>query len=315
MLLKNNNKGFSFLEIIIGTIVLLIGISGVMGLVFWGRLVLKHSENKTAAMNVAYSKMEEYLAKSYSRIGTADGATNKDNYNVYTVSSGSEGLIFQESGTTPNSIDWNVNVTQRYEGLNAAPIAGNSIINIPYKQIEVDAYYREENPVEQNTYIRKAVRLVNVVPYPYMHAQEKSLGPNSSAKVSQIYATVGSGNADNLLQLEVDYETPKEVMIMYNIALRIDNGTNLNSSSGVATLFTGCFIDNAAVPLAVETRTPIVTQPLINNVVAYTVNSSNPTRYFKPGKHTIVIKWKKDTSAGVISLRNANLIVIATEKK
>ena len=323
--LDRRERGFSFLEIIIGTLVMIVGISAVMAMVLWGRQVLKQSENKAAAMNVAFSKMEEYLAKSYSRLGTLEGRSpdaDPDTIEQIDLMPGTEGVIFKEAATTESGFDWQVEVSLRYEGNDERlpdPPAGHAYTVIPYKQIEVRVFYREESPMRQGLLRDKSVRLVNFVPYPFLHARQVVLGPDRTAVVpANAYGSIRSDDTDKLkitdgLKITLDYETPKDVLIIYNIALRIDDAAGLVNEIGgaVPTIFTGCFVDDQpGDPAPVETRTPIFSQPLISNAVALTEERS-----LTPGEHTIEIKWYKDTTAGRISLRNANLIIIATEKK
>jgi len=92
---------------------------------------------------------------------------------------------------------------------------------------------------------------------------------------------------------------------MYNIAIHIDNDTGITSAD---TIYTGCFLDGKTEAEGTETRTPISMQPFISNVVALSGVSADRN-------HTIQIKWKKDTAAGNIRLKEANLVIVSTEKQ
>ncbi|MDD5348194.1 MAG: type II secretion system protein [Candidatus Omnitrophica bacterium] len=335
----HRQSGFTFLEILVGTIILMIGIASIIALVLWGRLVLKQSENKAAAMNVAFSKMEEYLAKSYSRIGTRQGASPdaiEASINVIPRPQGEEGQIFSERGPDRESnIDWEVNVYQDYEGNDEkfpspkdVP-AGHVVVTIPYKRIEVIARYQEESPGQQRgIFHQRAVRLVSIVPYPVLHAISKEVGANSALVVP----ASNNYNGPNSTVLEMDlgalkprenpsdppvslaYETPKEILIIYNIAIKIDDFKDLiDDNPGLYTIFTSCFLDNETEPMPVETRTPILSQPLISNVTALTGARALKVQ---SGKYKLRLKWRKDPNAkGKISLRSANIIVIAFEEQ
>ncbi|MCX7927530.1 MAG: type II secretion system GspH family protein [Candidatus Omnitrophica bacterium] len=340
-----NKTGFTLLEIIVGTIVLLIGITCVSALILWARLVLRVSENKAKAMNVAFSKMEEYLAKSYSRIGTLDGKSpdaDPNSIEKYSLGWLKEGLLFREKSldTDKNPISWQVNVYQEYEGDNeklpnpsSAP-QEHKIIPIPYKKIEVIARYQEENPARQGTFFEKAVRLLAVVPYPALHAMHKERSQDKNVLAPYLKSPPTAQNHPEATLFSIDlgtvlvsetqypssikaYETPKELLIIYNIGIKVENlgelFSNPSVNPGVYTLYTACYVDDKG-PLPVVTRTPLLSQPLVNNVVALTGKDSLTVP--QDGKpHKLQIKWWKDTDQGKISLRSANVIILAFEEQ
>ena len=83
-----------------------------------------------------------------------------------------------------------------------------------------------------------------------------------------------------------------------------DDGDLISSD----TIYTACYLDDAQ--QGIVTRTPILTQPSFNNVVVLKDVAS--------GAHEIDVRWKKkvkETDAGNITLKEANLIIVATESE
>lgn len=179
-----------------------------------------------------------------------------------------------------NGINWEVSIENSGEG------------DIPYKQITVIVSYKVNNVREED--IDRYVRIKGIKPYPYVHTE--MLYTDSSQTVTTAYADITT------LTKEVDYEIEKDILVIYNIALDIESSAGIDP---IDTIYTACFIDG--VRKDIETRTPILSQPLINNVLA--INDVSK------GEHTISIRWYKDTSEGLINLKEANLAFIATESR
>lgn len=270
-------RGFTFLEVLIALILIVIGISAAVAAVSTGRFFLKQAENKARAMRAALVGMEKYLAKSYSDLTPGENLDSSE------------------------TIKLQVNVTQRYEGSARA---------IPYKQIEALAFYNETDKTG-NIY-QKIIRLTNIVPYPFIHAASVWISRDQAGDSEARYSS-NPGNfagaqvvgEDVKLALNLNYEVPKELLVIYNVATNVQDATGINSTD---TIYTGCFVDDVG-PKPVVSRTPIITQPLINNVVALTEGDA-----LSPGNHTIAIKWCKDTAQGTILLREADLTVVAIEE-
>ncbi len=272
-------KGFTLLEVLVALVLIVIGISAAVAAVSTGKFFLKQAENKAEAMRAVLVKMEEYLAKSYSDLepgGPLRGTLGK--------------------------ITWQVNVTQKYEGTEP-PI-------IPYKHLESIAFYNETDKAG-NIY-QKNVRLENIVAYPFIHTASTWISRDLAGSSEVPY----SPNSDNFvgaktigdkvtLKVNLKYEVAKEFLIIYNVAIVAEDATGIGAMD---TVLTGCFMDNFG-PKPVVTRTPIITQPLISNVIALTGSDA-----LSPGEHTIEIRWCKDTTHGRIMLREANLMVVAVEK-
>ncbi len=269
--------GFTLLEALIALVLIVIGISAALAAISTGKFFLKQAENKAQAMRVALIKMEEYLARSYSNL-PAGGPTT--------------GNLEQ--------IAWLVNITQQYEG---------DVNAIPYKHLESIAFYNETD--KSGNIYQKNVRLENIVPYPFIHTASVWISRdqvgNSKVPLGNPANFVGAEVIGDTVKLRVNlnYEVAKELLIIYNVAIVIENAAGIGA---IDTVLTGCFLDNKG-PKPVVTRTPIITQPLISNVVALTGNDA-----LSSGPHTVEIRWCKDTAAGTIKLREANLMVVAVEK-
>ena len=99
-------------------------------------------------------------------------------------------------------------------------------------------------------------------------------------------------------------------MVIYNIAIEVEDSTGIAVDD---TILTSCFLDGRQ--QLIETRTPIVTQPLINNLIEV---DAKPNGVTADKSHRIEIKWYKITnlpSAGTITLKKANVIIVAFEAK
>ncbi|MCK9594098.1 MAG: prepilin-type N-terminal cleavage/methylation domain-containing protein [Candidatus Omnitrophica bacterium] len=263
--MRTRKKGFTILEVVVSLVLLAIGFQGFISLAYWGKFLFKQTDTYSKVMSVGLLKMEETLAKSY--------------YDLTTNSSG-----------VYNGIYWNINISDKKEGV------------IPYKLIEVKtANGDSSNPK------RIEGRLENVVPYPYIHSFSQTIVDDgltfvpAGAPLSSPAASSFSSIGGQRLFLSVNFEVPKNIMILYNISVEQEDIAGVLAND---TIYTECFIDN--IPKPVMTRTPIWTQPLISNVLG--IDS------ILPGRHTIEVRWCKDTTSGILKLRDANLIVLAFEK-
>lgn len=286
--------GFTLLEVVVSASLIAIGIGVLVRLVSVGRFFLLRAENKSRAMSVALVKMEEYLAKSYTGLEkTASPVSGSD---------------------AENKVDWTVNIRKKYEG--SSRQAGQ--IPIPYQIIEVTAAYKETDTGGQSE--TRTVRLENIVPYPFLHVQTEEIigGASITVPFNSFQRIPG-------LEARFNYEVPKKFLVIYNIAIRVDNPPSALDAGD--TIYTACFLrlptGELKGPLPVETRTPIISQPLINNAVGLAERKTGltfggsvdfPLLPLPAGQnYTIEIRWYKDTDKGDISLRQANLTVIAME--
>jgi len=268
---KNILPGFTLMEVIVSVVLMGIGIWAMTGGYIGGRLFLKQEEDKSRAMSVASVKMEEYLAKAFSGLAEGENAGS---------SSFPDGFV----------VDWKVEVTDALEG--SQPLEG-----IPYKYINVTASYKERKALGSPE-IKNEVRLTNIVPYPYIHIKSIRVAPlNNAPEVPFDTSATITGTS-----LVIDYAVGKDLMIFYNVAIKIKNSSGIQP---IDTIYTECYLDG--VKKDIVTRTPIMTQPLISNVVG--IND------VAKGSHTVELKWHKDTAAGRIALKEANMIITACEHR
>ena len=271
---KSYRKGFSLIDVLVSMILIGIGAVGVYSVFIAGRTFLSRAEIKSEAMSVAFSQMEKYLTRSY--LDLVEGEYF-----------GTEGLV-----------DWQVKIEKKDEG----PCTGVEKC-IPYKEISVLATYPEKKITGNIEY--KRITLMNITPYPYIHIEDEYIGDTGQL--------VGSGSYKKIdgLEMELSYPVNKDIMVVYNIAINVEDSSNIEADD---TILTACFLNNTQ--RLIETRTPIVTQPLINNIIEIDSDDKGVTGGNKVNK--IEIRWYKKTNvagAGAISLRRANLIVVAFESK
>ncbi len=275
-------KTFTLLEIVVSLIIIAIGLTAVGVTFIGGKFILKEAENKSRAISIATVKMEEYLSKTFSGLGGIETPT----LTYIGTDSGKEGDI---------PVDWKVDISTQWE------VNKKLSISVPYKVIEVNTFYNEESPNNQK--IRKNVKLINIIPYPYMHIQSLHIESGSGGQaVPPTYFDDISG-----LKIEFNYPVFKDIMVVYDVAIYIENSTNITPTD---TIYTGCYLDNEKNNRGTQTRTPISMQPFISNAISIDNVS--------PGPHSLSIKWMKDTqvrNAGTIKLKEANLIIISTEKQ
>lgn len=269
--------GFTLIEILVSVILIGIGLCAMTAGYIGGRFFLKQAENKSKAMSVASVKMEEYLAKSYSDLAVGE---------------------YSGSDTFPDgmAVNWTATVTQMWEGDDPLTSAKEGV---PYKYLTIIASYREKNMAEQ--FDEKEARLTNIKPYPYIHSESKSYIPET-----EIVAATTPASIDGL-QLDFDYSVNKDLIISYNIALKVNDATGIRAAH---TIYTNCNLTTGTTETMypIQTRTPILTQPLINNIVG--VND------LPKGPHTIKIYWNKEAGVGgVVTLKEANVVVMAFEHK
>jgi type II secretory pathway pseudopilin PulG len=124
-------RSFTVLEVLISVIIIGIGVSAVVAVFLGGRFILKQAENKSRAMAVLATKMEEYLTKSFAGLG---GLTTLQ-----------ETFSGVDSGSLPNDlpVDWKVNISTPWEE------NSSHSRRIPYKLVEVTASYNDEGANNQ----------------------------------------------------------------------------------------------------------------------------------------------------------------------
>ncbi|MDD2702440.1 MAG: hypothetical protein PHC33_00285 [Candidatus Omnitrophica bacterium] len=262
------------MEIVISLILLGIGVLAVGQGYKAGRVFLRQSDNRSYAIGVANQKIEEYLAKTYEALVVEDSPFR--------------GSISLKDERVFN---WEVTVEKRWEGTDDPDTDERE--GIPYKFITVICSYQDRNlagRIEENE-----VRMVNIVPYPAVHTEMAKVIPRNEVPCRQTASTI--------MTLPFKYETDKNLMIVYNITIKI---LDANDIGPLDTIFTECTLDGGVKDIV--TRTPILMQPLISNALGVqNVKRDTP--------HVIEVRWYKDAAAGNIILKEANIVILATERK
>jgi len=270
---KKGAAGFVLLEILVSLVIAILIFSGVLLSVNSCLVFLKRSENKSRAMSVTVTTLDRYLSKSYSALvpGTATG---RETFGENTV------------------FNWQAVVSEEGEGPAAT--------RVPYKKIVVVTSYTEEGA--NGAIIPKQIRLSNIVPYPFIHTQVLHEMPADIVAPVVPSGTLAAPRYATLKTLQVNYSVAKDMMIIYNVAIKNTSVTGLQE---VDTILTRCLLDGVYQPI--ETRTPIISQLLISNVVG--ING------VRAGPHTIELQWFKDTAQGRTILKEINVIAVACEHK
>jgi len=283
---ENRRLGFTLIEVLISLVLLGLGLTVSSRVFVAGKYFIKESENKTRAMEIASVHMNEYLTKSFDELNLGDSRT--------------------VGGFTS---------TATINPLTMSPPAGHltKVNTVPYKSIEVICSYKEQNI--NGVVVDKSVRLLNMVVYPYMHLY--SLATSPATAEARCYGTPCTTNANiaqaytNATIIELPFETivQSDLLIFYNISMNITNSAGIGASD---LILTKCFItsESSGSPVGydIQTGTPIMTQPTINN----TVSVSNLPK----GKHKLKIVWFADHKygAGAIMGKKANVVIFQIEK-
>jgi hypothetical protein len=259
--------------------------------------MLKKAEHKSRAMSISHVKMQEYLAKSFDQL-----TENK---------SGDDAAISQQFRDTQDNtyFNWTVNITEGLEG----------VAQIPFKNITVQTLYSERNPRNESV-SNTTVRLSNVATYPLVHILSDGRKYTGAAMTlydapkttTEYYEGMEDDeyNWDNITGntsgvLGFNYRVPKDAIIMYNLAISYDTAHQPSSSE---TVYTRCTLDGRSTPpLGIITRTPIMTQVFINNILEI--------ENIPAGHHTINVEWCHDSENTTVWLRAYDVTVLAVERK
>ncbi|MFO8052369.1 MAG: prepilin-type N-terminal cleavage/methylation domain-containing protein [Candidatus Omnitrophota bacterium] len=260
-------KSFSLLELIVASVLIGIGIAGVAGVLTSGLYFLKRAENKARAMSLAYRKKESLMTKSYETLTIGKDSGKEDRYR------------------------WTTEVREFDEG------------GIPWKKVEVEVNYPETTMGSGQDQATKKVFLTNLSVYPYVHSETQVIdsicNTGSCVVANGVKKVIGSSSRQ--LSIDIDYPVDKQILVSYNIVLGYED---VGGVDPVDLILTQTFLDDYS--KSVETGTPILTQPVINNVVNIGSVSAGP--------HRIDIRWEKNTSDGNIYIKKADMIIIAYEE-
>jgi prepilin-type N-terminal cleavage/methylation domain-containing protein len=291
-----NKKGLSLIEILVALIIIGIIAACVSAAIISGYSMLKKAEHKSRAMSITNVKLQEYLAKSFDELGGSE--------------SGDDAKISKQFEDTQDNalFNWTVNVTEGTEG----------VARIPYKNITVETLYRERDPRNQIV-SNRTIRLSNIATYPLVHISsngDKFIGAKMTlykAPVTKLHFDDPSGNfaykwrniTDNKGVLDFNYSVSKDIIVMYNLAISYNSSIHLEPFE---TVFTRCILDgNSAKKHGIITRTPVMTQIFINNILEI----ANVAR----GRHTLNIEWCHEAINTTVWLRAYDVTVLAVENK
>ncbi|MDD5774314.1 MAG: prepilin-type N-terminal cleavage/methylation domain-containing protein [Candidatus Omnitrophica bacterium] len=276
-----NSKGLSLIEILVVLVITGLIAACVSAAVIGGYYMLKQAEHKSRAMSITHVKLQEYLAKSFDSLGP--------NQTI----SGDEGNISQAFVQSQDNtfFNWTVRIVNDTIGV---------INKVPYKNVTVETEYTEVNPQGKEVSSR-TIRLSNLVPYPLIHIQstrdtfgitefDRYRAPRTDVPYERI-TTPGQYNWGSILGatlniLDFNYAVPKDLIIMYNLAICYDTD---HSPGPTQTVLTRCKIDGGQTE-GIITRTPIRSQVFINNILQ--------VENVPAGKHSIQIDWCQEADPG-----------------
>lgn len=274
-MVKTKRRSFTLIEVLVSSMIILVGAAFLLAGVVSSRIFLKKAENRESAVRAADTVMQKFLTRHYEKLDCSN-------------------LTCSGKESTGNlSVDWNVNIQEKSF---SNPTSGQSV---PYKEITLTAAYQED--LGRKGSHTKRIIFKNIVPYSYIHVDSKGLSEDGSAEVpADTYADIPGAT------ITVRYRRDKDILFSYNITLNIEDYTGIED---LHTIYTRVVISpsGALPPYSLETRTPIKTQPFISNVVTFSPIERNKD-------YTFTVQWYKDVDSGKITLRDANIMVVAIER-
>ena len=294
--------GFTFLEVMVSALLIMVGLGALGVMVVAGKRFLRQAEYRSQAMSLATSKIAEFSARGY--------AVLKDT------------TVSNQTG----SYNWTASVDTR-NAINTR--------TIPYKDIEVVVSYQEEDG--SGGLDTKHIRLTNIVPYPTAHTKLEKINdglgdevPFANQTVSSIlpnYKTIGEsvGRSLMLKGTQLEFKVPKDIAVYYGVAVGMNSTDNGAEIGPIDTIYSACFYSNSStitpIAIGVETRIPIKTQPSFNNaVVIKNVPPGNDNKiqikwyYDRPSQNVTTGEYYTSGYANTqITLREAELSILATE--
>ena len=287
-------KGFTLLEVLIGAVLIIIGVGSIGLTAVSLRRFFKESENRSRAMLLASTKIEECLAKGYSALEVTQSPLRGDD----------------------DGFSWSVQVS--------ALTAIGTKANIPYKKAEAVVSYTADRGRGGINSI-KNVRLTNIVPYPSVHTESVYVGGNADIdNCSGCFVPPDKGSwaadpeesqyrkvkGESRLEIMFDYAVKKDIKAAYTISIITKDEPAPDNLSSLDTIYSTLFLEDERV--AQVPCTPIMSQPTFNLIY--------PIKDVPSGLHTISVRWVKRTgdnsppnSAGKIWLVSGSLSIIATE--
>ena len=319
---KRQRCAFTLIELLIAITLVAIGIGVVSGVYLAGRRQLRHAEDKIKAMNAASMLMDEQLARSFAELeaelpvgsnsvvlsGISCVAADWSSHDFATEGEclAASHPLYPDSPGGGVPFSWDVTLERRHEG------------NIPYMHVQADVSYNEDTA---STSSERLVRLENMLPYPFIHFNANNVFDDNPGLD---HAPVNP--AIELVRIDLPvYEVDKNIEVIYNVALEVQEDAACNAGTSTAcirpmdTAFTECrLVDpdtGTETRLGGITRTPLISQPMINNHVVNDTESAALTDYLNHGKaYTVRVMGWVDDPRGQIGLKQANIVVIAMER-
>ena len=291
-----NCKGLSLIEILVALIITGIIAACVSAAVIGGYSMLKQAEHKSRAMSIAHVKLQEYLAKSFSEL------------EIGTMPPGTESDISQAFKDTLDNTYFNYTVT-----IEEGKQTGGSV-DVPYKNVTVQTVYTEVNTKGQpvNT---KTIQLSNMVPYPLIHISSAGNkyknrdyeAPRTDETYQKTHPWIDPADykwkdiTTNGGVLSFNYPVPKDIIVLYNLAITYNTK---QPPTPFETVFTHCTLDGGPTEGFI-TRTPIMTQVFISNILEI----DNVTA----GPHAIHVQWSHESNTTQVWLRSYYVTAVAEE--
>jgi prepilin-type N-terminal cleavage/methylation domain-containing protein len=289
------DKGFTLLEVLVAAILISLALAAIAGVLNTGKYFLMRAEDEARAMSIAFAEKERLLSRSFSTLETGSSAN----------------CTWCTEPVNPIYTDYiqdGFNYTIEVKEERICDPADPNCIPVPFKNITIKVRYEDYDLSGLATGKYKRVSLQNMIPYPYVHfepvmidvacnvADGCSVPSGSGPAAYQII-----GNLTHRLNTTVNYPVDKDIQVIYNLAINVENALGINGSD---TIYTRCFVDG--VGQDVEARTPIASQPSISNIIAV-------DDLARDTNHTIDIRWYKDTAAGSISLTRGSMVIVSFE--
>lgn len=280
--MKNKQaRGLSLVEILVSLIIFSLGMVAASRVFVVGKHFIKEAENKSRAMQVANLQMERFLSLSYKGLEAL-------------INFSGDGVSYQEDPTVLEApytnFSWQATLRKRKD-------VGTKTID--FIDIDVACIYKEVDIRDRP--VTKEVRLLNCIPYPYVHIVEYFYDYGSNGgPTAQLGFT-------NLAELTFVNKVPVDLKVIYTITL-LSEGSGINPTD---TISTQCLLDGSV--KHIMTMTPIISQSAVNNVLGIdgvAVPSGATTN------HTVSLQWRLDQAlpAGAsVRIKKISLIVVQLE--
>lgn len=134
--LKNNNEGFSLLELLVAITILATIVMSLVQLFPFGAMIVKSSENKTRSLYIAQSQIEKLISQDYFSINTGNIETRHK----------------LSSSTAPYLANFERETNVYYTNSDFTATSTNPIDDQGLKIIKVKVYYNNPISINDTTY-------------------------------------------------------------------------------------------------------------------------------------------------------------------